>query len=850
MSSPESQDPASIRGRPPAWLLRAFRAMTPKLPRWFIGILGAIAALVAVEFYAIQKYGRLRAPEPTPAAVTPAAAPAAPVPAPAVAQPSAPEGWLDTPADEAIVGTKLALAGWALAKDGIARVEVRVDERTYQARIGLPREDVAKEKPGFPDNPNGGFTFEGDFGDLAPMRHNVAVVAIGRNGRESVIARRSLVPPSAMTQWSALLDERPELAARRFYFLMMTSGVALGGADEIAEQYVAYQSRTQKVGMSVPVLYMRTTKGAQHDWVFDPDFPIDGPKCGDRRIADDSLDGVLRYAVAKRLPVNVILNGGIWGDASCDSPAWDLNDHLEQDRANVQWDQHDKEHPDDLMKDVPGSLPGPQLGRSLTYHVYAPKIRAYKKRNLQAAAKRLAAFYREHPDLLVGVTLDADTYMNPFLGGGYRFDYNPGMLRQFREWLRGTGPYAGRGGPGVPDLRSFRRPGSLTLAQVNALARKSWASWDEVEPPRELVGVNSLKVPEGETPFWLDPWYLEWDAFRKHVVHLHYVELADWVYAMGIPSDRIFTAQAFTAPDPGLRPVSIKLRGWTPDYDSAGVSIEGSVPRHGHLGTLMYGLSAQDRHGMANGRGVYSNIARFDDGWAIVESNATDLKMPRRKPDYEASYRMFRSIANYDGRQIALMAWNGSNGLFENDPDFVPYTAFRNTDSERAMKDSMVARADLPRGSRLWTFGAAGFASDDGWTTSRGTLSEGESYIGVAPDGGAVELVSPPDQVLRPNRLDLALVRAFAGPKPRSIAVHARLEQGDRWTEIGRSQGSERVALSWPKGWGDAIASQFRIDLDYAPEVATARVDRVLLYPARDAYHSGQARAGKPGANP
>jgi hypothetical protein len=38
--------------------------------------------------------------------------------------------------------------------------------------------------------------------------------------------------------------------------------------------------------------------------------------------------------------------------------------------------------------------------------------------------------------------------MNLFLGG-LLLDYNPGMLRQFREWLQGTGPY--RAGPGAPD---------------------------------------------------------------------------------------------------------------------------------------------------------------------------------------------------------------------------------------------------------------------------------------------------------------------------------------------------------------------------------------------------------------
>ena len=810
-----------------------------RIPVALVAIVGAVLALVGVEFFALWKYGRVGAP---PAQIATAPAPsAAPgtLPAPAPVELPAPEGWLDSPANESIVGTKLSLAGWALSKDGIARVDVRVGDRTYPARFGLPREDVAKEKPGFPDNPNGGFTFEGDFADLPPMRHDVTVVAVAKNGRESVIARRSLIPPAAMTQWSSLLEERPALASRIFYYLMMTSGVSLGGADEIREQYVDYESRTQRIGMSVPLLYMRTTRGRSHDWAFDPDFDIKGPKCASHGVAEDSLNGILRYAVEKRLPVNIILNGGIWGDATCETPEWDLTDHLEQDLNNVQWDQNNQVHPDDLMKDVPGSMPGPQLGRSLTYHVYAPEIRQYKKRNLQSAARVIAKFWRSHPELLVGVTLDADTYMNPFLGGGYRFDYNPGMLRQFREWLRGTGPYLGKGGPGVPDLRSFRRPDPLTLEQVNALAGKSWASWDEVDPPRELVGVNSKAIPPGATPFWEDKWYLEWDAFRKHIVHLHYIELADWVHAMGIPHDRIFTAQALTAPDPGLRPVSINLKGWTPDYDSAGVSIEGSVPRVGHLGTIMYGLSAQDRHPMANGRGVYSNIARFDEGWAIVEFNATDLKSPKQKPDFEASYRAFRSVFNFDGRQIAMMAWNGSNGLFENDPNYLPFTAFRNTDSENAMRDAMIAKADLPRGARIWSFGTNRFSTDDGWTTSRGTLTAGHGHIAIAPDRGVVELISPPDQVFRVEQLDLAILRAWTGPKPQSISVHARLETDTPWQEVGRSSAGERVPLRWPADWRGKIASQVKFELTYAPDTAAARVDRLLLYPKADAFRGG-----------
>ena len=788
---------------------------------WLVGVLLAIAMLAGVEFYASHRYDGPGATRVY-----------------GRAEATSIDGWLDEPYSESVVGTKLSMRGWALARDGIARVEVRIAGRAYKATYGIERGDVDKARPGYPDNPNGGFTFERDFPDLPPMHHEAAVAAISKNGTERILGRRSLIPPAAMTHWKALLDERPALASRVFYYLMMTSGVTLGGANEIKEQYIDFQSQTQRVGMSVPLLYMRTTKGRDGDWEFDPSFDLNH-KCGSRRIAEDNLDGILGVTLERNLPVNIILNGGIWGDASCETPKWDLTDHLEQDPANCQWDQNNEVHPDDFVKDPTGSVSGTQLSNSLTYHVYATRVREYKRRNLQAAARQIATLMRAYPDRFVGVTLDADTYMNPFLQGGHRFDYNPGMLRQFREWLQGSGPYAGRAGTGVPDLRSFRRPDPLSLKQVNKLAGKSWMRWDDVDPPRELVGLGKEPIPEGAVPFWKDPWYLEWDAFRRHIVQLHYVELAQWVHEAGIPGDRIFTAQAFIAPDPGMRPVSLFVRGPTPDYDSAGVSIEGAVPRVGHLGSIMYGLSAEDRQGMDNGRGLYSNIARFDEGWAIVEYNATDLKMPKRKPTYESSYRTFRSAFNYDARQIGMMAWNGSNGIFENDPDFVPYTAFRNTASERAMKDAMVSRANIPRGARIWTFGAADFITDDGWTASRGAIEEGYGRIRITPDNGIVELVSPPDQAFRPNRLDLALVESFRDLQPRSITIHARENHGDAWIEIGRTEASNRVTLRWPASLRDKVLSQVRVDLTYPSDMESAHIDRIILYPGKNAFASG-----------
>ena len=560
--------------------------------------------------------------------------------------------------------------GWALDRAGIRRVEVRVDGTPYEARYGLPRPDVGKEKRGYPGGDNGGFEFRRDFAALAAIRHDVAVVAIANDGREAVLAHKSLVPPAAMHRASALLDARPSLAAKPFTFLMMTSGVVEQlGAAELDTHYRGYESRTTRVGMSVPILYLRTTNGAAGDYEFDPDFDL-SHQCNDRPIAEDNLSGVIRYSVAHHLPVQFIMNGGIWADASCDIPAWDANDMLEQDPANCQWTAQNEVFPDDYLKKLPGSTNSPELARSLTYNVYASRVRAYKRRNLQAAARVIAAFAREHPDLFVGIALDADTYMNPFYmqSGLFKlFDYNPGMLKQFRHWLRGDGPYAGKPEPGAPNLIAYRRAEPLTLADVNRLARKQWRSWDLVEPPRTFPGARGDTPPAGEPVIWDDPWYQEWQVFRQHVVGLHYDELSQWAHEAGIPKDQIFSAQGFIKPDDGAKPIAIRIQSRGQNYDTSGVSIEGAIPRYGHLGAIIYGEWYNMR--MEQPNSLFATFGRMDPGWAIVEFNPTDLKRPTVLPVYAHAYHAFRDMFNIDASEISAMAWNGSNGTLSANPD-------------------------------------------------------------------------------------------------------------------------------------------------------------------------------------
>jgi hypothetical protein len=745
-------------------------------------------------------------------------------------------GYVDAPVTENIVSNQLSLAGWAWDPVGIRAIEVRVDGATYFAKYGVPRPDVSNARPDLPGSGASGFTFDWDFKDLRVQRHEVVVVAINTNGVATTLGRRSLVPPAAMAMWSPQLDASPGLASDKFYFLMATSGTSLGGATGVEIQYDGLLSRTQRVGISVPILYMRTTTGAKGDWTFDPAFDLTR-RCKNRRVADDNLDEVIQYSIAKHIPVNFILNGGIWGDASCYSAEWDLTTHLEVDPANCQWEQHDLVLPGDYKKGLNGSTESPELSRSLTYHVYNREIRDYKRRNLQAAARIVAKFAREHPDLFVGVNLDADTYMNPFPEEGRMYDYNPGMLRQFRAWLAGTGPYAGDTRGGLPDLRYYRRKDPLSLAAVNKLAGKHWTAWSQVDPPRTFEGNEFKPVASGKVPFWRDPWYQEWDVFRKHIVQLHYAELAEWTHEAGIPADKIFTAQAFTAQDEGLRPISTYVRDASQDADSAGVSIEGAVPRVGHLGTIVYGFAAQNKLDyLSSGHNLFATIARMDPHWAIVESNATDLKHPTLLPTYAQSYREFRDFFNYGGRQIALMAWNGSNGLNAGKPGYVAYTSWRNTPGEQAMMDFMVSHADVPQGSLMWTFGSSTYSDDDGWLAVRGHFVADHGALHFVPTSDRMTLRSPADQVIHPQDIGRMFMR-FDGPAKLVYAVVSARADGDtKWRVVATAKTTD-FALKWPEQWvrNHFIVNQLEMELFFAPGAAESNLSRVLLYPPQAA---------------
>lgn len=701
-----------------------------------------------------------------------------------ISQPTTPTvagtlGWIDEPRDEGIVGPRVRVAGWALALTRVRAVEVRLGNHAFRARYGLRRDDVAAVHPGYPDHRQCGFAFEADLSACpAPRdvdRRTLTIVAIAGDGSETELGRRSLVEASAHGRWR-FVGSRGNAP---FYVIPGLSGVASGGAFGLESRYSAYLSPTTRIGMRVPILYLRTTTGAADDYRFDANFDV-SRRCGARAVADDALSHALDYAKAAKLPVLVTLNGGIWADAAGTCPEWDINDRLEEDPANCQWNERNEVLPDDYLAHLPGSQHAPELARALTLNVYAGTVRNYKRRNLQQAAGHLALFMREHDDGFIGVNLDPDVYINPFFGEACWYDYNPGTLAQFRHWLAGSGPYAGEFDNGVPDLSGYRRAIPLPLADVRDIARRSFVRWEEVDPPRVFSR-------DAANPYWRDPWVREWEHFRRHLVALHYDELARWLVDAGIARNRIWSSQGLMAPAGDAMPLALSITSPVKNHDSGGVSIEGSKPRDGHLGAIVYGSAATNDIAMENGRSLYATLGAVDPDFGIVEFNTADLRHPARPPAYADAYRALRDLWNCGARFVSPMAWNGANGIDAGRADYVAYTAWRNTPLEQATCDFLLARCGLPRGARLWTFGTPAHADDDRWQVEAGSLQPLPGGLALtANQHGGVVLVSPRDVALASRLLDTVVLGIDVPVDVDTIDIALRSAPDAPWQPFAR----------------------------------------------------------------
>ena len=492
---------------------------------------------------------------------------------------------------------------------------------------------------------------------------------------------------------------------------------------EISDLKALVNDGCVELGFRIRVEYLRTTAGKELDFVFDPDFPESARLHNGQGMTTMALNRALDIATRYQAPLLITLDGGVWADSKFTAPEWDVGDVLEADDAYVQWNQHGQAEPDTALANLPGSYGSPQLARMMSLNIYNTQYRAYKKRNLQLAVQRIVewlATHRQQPNLSVKINLDPDLYINPWFYQTQWYDYNPATIRQFQEWLTGTGPYqkgAALDGKG----------NQLPLFVINKIADQEWTQVSQIDPPRGPLDPQ-------------DPWYHLWVQFKRHLVSEHYADLARWAAEVGMPTEQIYTGQAFTNAQ-----VAIQLDDTALNWlDQAGVSLVGSNPPDGHIGTILYGQTAQNEGTPRSGPSLMWNIQRVDPAWGVIEFHPAAIPFPEQMPSHEQAYRSMQALYNHGARFLSPR-WGVSLADRELTPEtFRSYATLQGSAFEYEFFWWLKQVRELPIGSLHFPFGNAHLASHDGWVRATGAqLTSHLGYVVLETEAQRIAFRSP-----------------------------------------------------------------------------------------------------------
>lgn len=476
------------------------------------------------------------------------------------------------------------------------------------------------------------------------------------------------------------------------------------------------------IGFRGRVEYLRTTKGEQADYIFDPNFPERLRNRNGKGMTGESLSELLDTALRFRAPLMITLDGGVWADSKFAAPDLDIVDMLEQDERTVQWNQFGKSEPDDALKDLAGATESPELARMMSLNRYNRRFFDYKKRNLQAAAREIVKFNQAHPDSYVMINLDPDEYINPWFYLTQWYDYNPDTLRQYREWLFHLGPYANGG-----ELAFSRHEPGLTLADANRIAKRSWKQVSAIEPPRKTIDYS-------------DQWQQLWTQFKRHLVARHYDDLAAWVVEAGLPPERIYTSQTFIQADVAVS-ITDHANGWN---DQAGVSIEGAKPRQGHLGVILYGPGSRNEGKPRSGSSLIDNIRRVDPEWGVVEFHPATIAFPEKLPGHTESYATMQALINGGAHFLSPMWGSYVGDRMVHPNNFKAYDVMEGSAYEYQFVWWLRAMQAWPVGSLFYPFGNDLVKSNDGWIPAAETHStSGYGELHLTGEGMQIGLDSP-----------------------------------------------------------------------------------------------------------
>lgn len=714
----------------------------------------------------------------------------------------------------------LELAAWVADEDGIATVELVTESGRELAPLapeGEPRRyssalDMTNGKRGEPEPAVAtGRVYRARFDtdSLPPGLHRLAVRATDNSGRSALLPGPLVLRRDAAEDAGAACPGEPF----RLFFPGDTETFRSGFAT-LQELRDLAAGPCVEIGLRGRVEYLRTTFGKQADYRFDPDFPDALRLREEGSITSTALNELLGLAARLDAPLLVTLDGGPWADARFAAPDIDVVDVLEQDELAVQWNQWGKAEPDDAHGGLAGSYDAPQLARMMNLSPYNEAFRRYKQRNLQAAVRTIVEADDVAAGRFVAVNLDPDEYINPWFYQAQWYDYSPQSLRQFREWLTHTGPYADGGA-----LAGRGHVPALGLDAINRLAGQHWRSLEQVDPPRGK-------------PDYADPWHQLWTAFKRHQVAQHYGDLARWVAEAGLDPARIYTSQTFIQADVSVD-VQDRANGWT---DEAGVSIAGARPAYGHLGAILYGPASRNEGRPRSGESLFHNIRATDPDWAVVELHPATIEFPEMLPSHADAYATISRTLNFGARFLSPMWGSDVADRFVYPQRFRSYDAFNASSFEYQLLWWLRYRREMPVGSLSFPFGNEAVASDDDWTASAAVASvPGELRLAVAqpwltlrsPSIGPMQL--PPGSRVEIRGTWRRGLRAFLELQPHEggsastvLPLTERAEMLVGTMGSGESATTDRISLRW-------------IALDAAP-IGEVRIDDIRLLGASSSH--------------
>jgi len=429
----------------------------------------------------------------------------------------------------------------------------------------------------------------------------------------------------------------------------------------------------------VTSFFLQSTQGNYYDYVYEPGTPPDDPS--DERGWE--LDRMMKVAIATDIPMGSHVNGMPWGDSTTQSldvlhnylEKYDAGDgpgsFLQRDRQGRIRTGTSTNPAADERTDMLGALE-----MQLTLSPYATLLRSYWERNLRQAV-RLAQYQRDlRPDLVVFLSGSSEVGFDIHANVDF-CDYSRWSAAEFRDWLLGTGPYAGA--PQYANLQALNRafgttsPGS---GPVPAGFPHTTTTFASMTPPILTDGVAPRLNPNTRR----GRWFLKWHQFRVHQVSAVVALQGQISVECGWNPDRVFGHQV---------PDKVIPTDGSPIPDVGSFAAMFGAPRTTTFAPLMgNGITTyQDSTDSA----LFAEMRANDREWGIFEFNPVTLTDGVITPgSIDLARTAMQAVRTNQAHIISPYLWDG--GLTG---ALAPYT-IRTRPAEQALREFITTYGNSP----------------------------------------------------------------------------------------------------------------------------------------------------------